>query len=462
MKNKLFDPQMFNQPWLMGETDLDAVIKSAQMISGDELAAVLLKRQTTDKNPPPYTVKNGVAVIHIRGTLSKESYYWSYYSNNTTIRTFDDLINAVAAADADPDVDKKVLDIDCNGSMVAGCFETVSALNKSAQIKPIFTYANSNMKSGGMLIGSVGQTIAAPKTAEIGSIGVRTVHYDESGLNERIGLRVTHLTAGKYKAMGNPDEPLSAEAKDYFQSRLDTTYSLFVDVVAVNRDMPVKDVLTAADGKVFLGEEAKKNGLIDLIVDDLDSFIETIIKEDTQMDLTELKTKHQGLYDQVRSAALAEGQTVAEGEAATRITEAETNTRVCVIGIVTALAGKEMGDKVQKLVDSGLTADQLSAVQGIITPAAADIPDSQVTDQTGVAAVDAASRAAILAGLKATGNPAIPGGAPPAGAETDFMADVEVHMEAKSVSKTKAMAALRAKSPEMNAKYETWIASKQK
>lgn len=456
--NKLFDASIFNQAWMIDKSDLDNIIQSARTITADHLAAITLNRSQVKEDKKPYVVKNGLAVIPVRGVLTKESYFFSFFSDQTRIRTFADLLAAVATADADPAVDKKILDIDCHGSTVAGCFEAVSALKKSASVKPIYTYANSNMKSGGLLIGSVGQVIGGPKSAEIGSIGVRTVHINESKLNEKIGIEVTHLAAGKYKTLGNPDEPLSKEAKEYFQDRLDTTYTMFVDAIADNRSMAVEDVLKAADGKIFLGAEAKENGLIDVLVDDLDSFISMITKEDTQMDLKEFKTKHPALHDQIRDDAIAEGRRLEAADAEQTVTDARSRCQENVIAIVGVVAGQEMADQVKKLVDTGLNSEQLAAVQGVFSREESHPGGGPTTP----AANDSVSRQQILTALQNSGNLPVDGqnvATPPGGKGPDFMAEVDAYMDEKGVGKSKAIMAMRAKHP---AKYEKWLEGQQK
>ena len=455
MKNKPFDPSPFNQMWMAGKEDMDALIQYARNIDPEQLAAFIVStRKPGNADPPPYIVKDGLAIITVKGMLFKDSYYFSY---GNTIRTYSGLTAAANKADADPAVKKKLLKIDSIGGTVAGAFESLAALEKSAKIKPFYTFADSNMKSAALLIGSVGHKIATTKSAEIGSIGVRTTHINESKLNDRIGIEVTHLTAGKYKSMGNPDEPLSKEAKDYFQSRLDTTYSLFIDAVAKNRKMQTDDVLAAADGKVFMGTEAREKGLVDVLVDDLDSFIATITKEDTKMDLKEFKTNHPALYDQIKEKFMAEGKAGAETDQEQKIADARAEGLGSVMSILSVVLGQETADHVQKIVDTGMTVDQLAAAQGIFGEN--KTPAGETTPPAGTNAADHVSRQQILTGLQISGNPPVNGSPPPAPGEADFMADVEAYMEDKAVSKSIAIQKLRVKNPEQ---YEKWIADQQK
>ena len=80
------------------------------------------------------------------------------------------------------------------------------------------------------------------------------------------GVKRTILSAGAYKRIASDEKPLSEEGRDYLQSQVDTYYTLFVDAVAANRGMPVERVLAdMADGRIFIGEQAREAGLVDMI-----------------------------------------------------------------------------------------------------------------------------------------------------------------------------------------------------
>ena len=49
----------------------------------------------------------------------------------------------------------------------------------------------------------------------------------------------------------------------YFQNLIDNMYGQFVAAVASSRKMKEADVRKLADGRVYTGQEAKTNGLVD-------------------------------------------------------------------------------------------------------------------------------------------------------------------------------------------------------
>ena len=69
--------------------------------------------------------------------------------------------------------------------------------------------------------------------------------------------------SGDLKDAGSPTRPLTEAEKVYFQSLIDNMYVQFVSDVAKSRKMKEEDVRKLADGRVYTGQEAKANHLID-------------------------------------------------------------------------------------------------------------------------------------------------------------------------------------------------------
>ena len=82
----------------------------------------------------------------------------------------------------------------------------------------------------------------------------------------RVALKATFIKAGKHKAEGNSLEPLTDDAKAYFQRGVDRVYREFVGAVAAGRGVPVSTVEAAfGQGRMVDAREALKAGMIDRI-----------------------------------------------------------------------------------------------------------------------------------------------------------------------------------------------------
>ena len=79
-----------------------------------------------------------------------------------------------------------------------------------------------------------------------------------------LGVAVTYIAAGKFKSEMNPDQPLSAEARDYEQSRVNDYYQMFTKAVARGRAAPIGDVREKmGQGRVLGAKDALAAGMID-------------------------------------------------------------------------------------------------------------------------------------------------------------------------------------------------------
>lgn len=205
-----------------------------------------------------------IALIPVHGAIAKRMNLFHEISGGVSTellrKSIDEAINS-------PEIDAIVLDVESPGGTVDGTKEIADFIYESRGKKPIIAHANGLMASAAYWISSAVDRITAYDTAQVGSIGVITAHYDYSKQDEMKGVKRTYLYSGKYKAMGNDTEPLSKEAKNYIQKQLDDIYTMFVESVAMHRGKDVKHVLShMADGRIFLAKDALEAGLIDDIM----------------------------------------------------------------------------------------------------------------------------------------------------------------------------------------------------
>ena len=373
-----------------------------------------------------------LAVVRLSGPMSKDGNRWWGIASMREIGT------GLLQAGQDAAVRGILLDADtAPGGTVAGIEEFHTIVRTVAAQKPLYVYAADLLASAAYWAASPAKEIVTHETAEIGSIGVVLTHTDWSGWNEQMGVDVSYITAGKYKAMGNPDEPLSEEARAYLQSGVDEVYELFLEAVAAGRGVTREKAQAMADGRLFLGRQALELGLVDRLESRAD-FINRIVQE-VHMDLKTFKAEHQGVAEAYRAEVATELS--AKADAARKTAVADEQARC--LGVVTALVGKEMGAKVAGVVASGVTAEQAAAMGAFMAAPDAAAPDKGEPSQ---------ARKDALAALKAATekplNPAADAKAP------DFDALVAAEEE-KGLSKGKAMAKAIKEHPKAHA---AWLA----
>ncbi|MBG3877690.1 S49 family peptidase, partial [Desulfovibrio oxamicus] len=277
----------------------------------------------------PYAVVNGVAVISIRGVLSQFAVR-TYWGELVATGMLDQIRPAIAAALADNAVGAVLLDINSPGGTVAGMKELsdFTASAGKAAGKPMAAYANGTMASAAYSLGASTGRVFAPATASVGSIGIISVLPNWAGWNEKMGVSYAYLTAGKWKAVGNEDNPLTDQERAYIQARLDTLYQHFTDGVASGMGLDVAALGTWADGQIFIASAAPQ-GLVTAIVADLETAIATLAKE-TTMDKATLAAQH----PEVLASITREAAEQATAQAATQhAAQLKDRTEACVAAV---------------------------------------------------------------------------------------------------------------------------------
>jgi protease IV len=121
--------------------------------------------------------------------------------------------------------------------------------------------------SGGYYIASAADMIVANPATLTGSIGVIAQFTKLQGLYDKLGLSTTVIKSGKHKDIGSPFRPTTPEETRILQEMIDDTYADFVKAVAQGRKMPEKRVRELADGRIYTGNQALKNKLVDRLGD---------------------------------------------------------------------------------------------------------------------------------------------------------------------------------------------------
>lgn len=208
----------------------------------------------------PYVVKDGMLQIPVKGVLLHDF----PYALGSWATGYDYIWQAFSRGMGDTGVKGIALVVDSGGGTVAGNFDLVDRMWALKGTKPIQGFAAEAAYSAAYSIISVADTISVTRTGGVGSIGVVTSHCDLSGMAEKDGIKVTYIFAGKHKVDGNAFEALPKDVKARIQSRIDSTYEVFVSTVARNRGMDPQAVRDT-EAQCFTAQEALSNGLADSI-----------------------------------------------------------------------------------------------------------------------------------------------------------------------------------------------------
>jgi protease-4 len=158
-----------------------------------------------------------------------------------------------------------VLRLNSPGGGVAASQEIYAAVNKfrSETKKKVVVSMSSVAASGGYYVACAADRIFANPGTITGSIGVIAEWYNYGDLLRWAKMESVIIKSGPLKDAGSPTRPLTPAERAYFQSLIDNMYNQFVTAVATSRRMDPAAVRLLADGRVYTGQEAKYNGLID-------------------------------------------------------------------------------------------------------------------------------------------------------------------------------------------------------
>lgn len=256
---------VLTEPWLIVPAKLTEIIEiydhhlKREKVDFKEIKSQLQLGETEENEG--YSIENGVAILPLQGVIAKRMNMFTHFSGGTSTQLFErDFVKAMN----DPAVQSILLLVDSPGGSVDGVQELANIIFESRGKKPIIAYTDGVMASAAYWIGSAADEIyISGDTTQVGSIGVVAAHVDISKAEERMGIKTTEIVAGKYKRIASRHEPLTAEGRNVLQEAVDHIYSVFVNDVARNRGKTEEQTLAMADGKVFLGTQAIKVGLVD-------------------------------------------------------------------------------------------------------------------------------------------------------------------------------------------------------
>ncbi len=312
--------KLFPSLWAILETELTKLEATYQgftndMIAGLERDSKLVFNSAESSQTglsEDVTIINNIGVLRIEGVITQKSDFFTMFFGGATLDT---LTKDFKMLVANQEIDIIILDIDSPGGTVSGIQEFANLIFDSRKEKEIIAISSSIMTSAAMWIGAAAEHVfISDNTVTTGSIGVLVTHIDFSVFEEKLGVKVTEVTAGKMKRIASFHAPLSDEGRSELQSQVDHIMNVFTSDIARFRNTSQENVENnMADGKVFIGDNAVKVNLVDDIMN-FDLLIETINNGGIEMglfskkeaNLQNLKDDHNDLYKE--AVAIGVGQ----------------------------------------------------------------------------------------------------------------------------------------------------------
>lgn len=175
----------------------------------------------------------------------------------TVIKDLEDLQN-------NKDIKAVVMRINSGGGSAYASEQIWHAMKELSKKKPLIVSMGGMAASGAYYMSSASQYIFAEPTTLTGSIGIFGMIPDFSTLlNDKLGLKFDEVKTNKMSDFGTIARPLNTEECQLLQGYIEKGYALFVSRVANGRNKTAQQVDEIGQGRVWTGEQAIKNGLVD-------------------------------------------------------------------------------------------------------------------------------------------------------------------------------------------------------
>jgi protease-4 len=158
-----------------------------------------------------------------------------------------------------------IVHINSPGGTVVGGESLYRDIRQVAKEKPVVAVMSDLATSAGYMTAIAADHIFARQSTITGSIGVIMQSADITPLLKKIGIKPAIVKSSPLKAQPNPLEQMSEKARIATQAVVTDMFNMFVDMVVERRKIKKEKVVKLADGRIYTGRQAHKNGLIDAI-----------------------------------------------------------------------------------------------------------------------------------------------------------------------------------------------------
>lgn len=224
--------------------------KDVKMVSLSDYIAAKVK----DNLKP----KQKIAVIFAEGNIVD--------GNGSADVAGDRFASIIAKVRADSTIKAVVLRVNSPGGAVLAAEKIKAELDLLRKDKPVIASYGDYAASGGYWISTNCDRVYSDASTLTGSIGVFSMIPDFSGTIRDIAhVNITTVGSSSHSGMLGLMRPLDAAETAYMQQSVEDIYERFVSIVSEGRKLEPDYVDSIAQGRVWVGSDAIKIGLVDEI-----------------------------------------------------------------------------------------------------------------------------------------------------------------------------------------------------
>lgn len=205
-----------------------------------------------------------IALVYGVGTILRGSVDQDPFGGGN-ILAGDSFSETLARVRKNDDIDAVVVRIDSPGGDAMASDQMWREMNLLAEEKPVVISMSDVAASGGYYIAMAGEKapIFAYEGTTTGSIGVVFGKFNLRGLYDKIGLNKEIVKRGRYSDIYSDYRSLDEAELQKLRDGIEAVYKAFVTKVADSRGREYEAIHEVAQGRVWMGRQAKERGLVD-------------------------------------------------------------------------------------------------------------------------------------------------------------------------------------------------------
>ncbi|MCI7007495.1 MAG: signal peptide peptidase SppA [bacterium] len=227
-------------------------------------------QQIASLKPAQNSSKQRIAVMYAEGEIVPEAADQTY---SMTSFITEKMAKELIRLKEDEEVKAVVIRVNSPGGSAYVSDQIWKQVKALKAEKPVVVSMGNVAASGGYYISCAANQIVAEPNTLTGSIGVFGMFPNMTGLFEKLDVTSDVVKTHTFTDLGNIARPMTVEEKALVQGTVERNYRTFLSRCADGRNMSVEAIDAIGQGRVWTGEQALANGLVDRL-GDLDTAIQ--------------------------------------------------------------------------------------------------------------------------------------------------------------------------------------------
>jgi len=203
-----------------------------------------------------------IALVYAVGDILRGDDDMSPFSGDQSLGS-DSICRVLREVGEDKSLKGVIVRIDSPGGDSIASDQIWREMNLLSKKKPMVISMSDVAASGGYYIAMSGDPVLAYPTTFTGSIGVVFGKMSLKGLYDKIGVNKEILSRGKNAEIDTDYRRFTPAEREKVVKDIGEVYRDFVEKVAQARKRPHEEIEPLAQGRTWLGSQARQNGLID-------------------------------------------------------------------------------------------------------------------------------------------------------------------------------------------------------